>query len=267
MEGFNYEVNSIYNNYNRRFLDVDIATRDPSNKHNMYRFIKFKTGQEIPLYLASFTREYTYNTAEADGLRNPIYQYIPTHTNYKSLGAPFIKAFNNMMISPVKIQINTGQIYYVAKGTIMLEDTTPIIQMSYKITGPDITHLTGSNARDFGTSGYSNFSIDANHIKIYINRKLFSEEFKEEHPRMYNIIMSKIMPIVLSIPAPMIIKKEIDLWHHAKPYSGTVSEKIALNNFIDRYGDNIVTKLSSRIQLNTFGEDAEALDAVLTALR
>lgn len=168
-----------------------IGTDSVSNK-----LIVLKGGVEVPLYtISSYTlpkRDMPLNFTLYNTLGS-IYNNPRLSATGGTLGKRFYKIFADSY-KLVKISTSEGE-YNVAKGCILDNNFKPYILFTYEcpLECP---------------SGFT-FILDQSKIKIYISRRVFTEEFKATNPKMSKIFRDKILPEVMTYEIPIFIKDEI----------------------------------------------------------
>ena len=172
------------------------------HRHDFYEeelYINISENTEFPLFLTKF-----YYSKEKY-IRLP----VPREPRYKSLGAPFIDAFRSST-RIFKVDIN-GVFYYVAKGSIFLEDFTPLICYMYSLDNIDI-----NREPRFGNNNNNNdpyrYHLDPSRIHIYINRLIYNPTFISEHKKLSNVIQKKILTEVMKEPYKISIRDRISIF-------------------------------------------------------
>lgn len=97
-----------------------------------------------------------------------------------------------------KIEIN-GDILYVARGAIYDKDLDPLILITIKYLNIDRLRLQ-----------YGDRELDRNSMTIFINRKVFNEEFKTANTTIYNNLHRKFISPLMEEAIRVEIKDNID---------------------------------------------------------
>lgn len=209
--------------------------------HNHSKRAYYKVGEEIPLYLYyNIKNSRIFNTLKNAGfeLDNQI-MYIPPAPTYYSLGTPFFNIFKYMLGVPIKISLKGEVFYLVAKGTVMKEDGTPLIQTTITLTQDNIDFIFSKKPPTY---------TDSLDLNFYIKKEIFTSNFKSSDSRMHNTIMNKILPDMALEGIDMHIVDNINFWTDTYDFAGTTGDYEMINNLLNDEGaERISREVSTRL--------------------
>ena len=227
------------------FINMHIYSNAGSNRHyytNNHidkegKFVYIGHGKEVPVYALSYpTRIYS-----ADGISEYVPEIKPVKYNdyaaFRSLGGPFQDAFKDAR-GLVNVKIKDEATYHVCKGTILDEDLNALILTTYVMDNADINN-----------SAYD-IELDKSRLRIYANRKVFTDEFKDSNRKMYNFIRNKAMPIISKVDVPVYFKTNLEIVQDIRmPNFKTIKE---YKNIVQEYAEEIKSDLVKYLQSSVF---------------
>lgn len=197
------------------------------------KFIYTGHGKEVPIYALSYPRR-TY--AIGDDL-----EYVPEiklvkyreYPEYRSLGGPFQGAFKDAK-DLINIEVKDEAIYHVCKGTILDADLNALILTTYIMDNADVNNMS------------YNTQFDKSRLRIYVNRKVFTDEFRDSNRKMYNFIRNKAMPIISKVDVPVYFKTNLEIVQDIRmPNFKTIGE---YKNIVQEYAEEIKSDLVKYLQ-------------------
>lgn len=197
------------------------------------KFVYTGHGKEVPLYALSYPRR-TY-------VVNNVLGYVPEikpvkyseYAKFKSLGIPFQEVFKDAR-ELVNIEVKDEATYHVCKGTILDEDLNALILTTYVMDNVDVYN----RAHDV--------EFDKSRLRIYVNRKVFTDEFKDSNRRMYNFIRNKAMPIISKVDIPVYFKVNLEIVQDIRmPNFKTIGE---YKNLVQDNAEEIKSNLAKYLQ-------------------
>jgi len=197
------------------------------------KFVYTGHGKEVPLYALSYPRR-IYSVDDTSG-------YVPEikpveyseYAEFRSLGGPFQGAFKEAR-GLVNIEVKNEATYHVCKGTILDEDLNALILTTYVMDNADLYSRT------------HDLKFDKNRLRIYVNRKVFTDEFKDSNRKMYNFIRNKAMPIISKVDVPVYFKTNLEIVQDIRmPNFKTIGE---YKNLVQEYAEEIKSDLAKYLQ-------------------
>lgn len=162
------------------------------------KFVYTGHGKEVPVYALSYSKR----IYSVDGISGYVPEIKPVKYSenpvFRSLGNPFQGAFKHAKIL-INIEVKDEATYHVCKGTILDEDLNALILTTYVMDNTDVNN-----------SPYD-VKFDKSRLRIYVNRKVFTDEFKDSNRKMYNFIRNKAMPIISKVDVPVYFKTNLEI--------------------------------------------------------
>ena len=206
-------------------------TSNPIDKEG--KFVYTGHGKEVPVYALSYSRR----IYSVDGISGYVPEIKPVkyseYAEFKSLGGPFQGAFKEAR-ELVNIEVKNEATYHVCKGTILDEDLNALILTTYVMDNTDVNN-----------SPYD-IKFDNNRLRIYVNRKVFTDEFKDSNRKMYNFIRNKAMPIISKVDVPVYFKTNLEIVQDIRmPNFKTIEE---YKNLVQDNAEEIKSDLAKYLQ-------------------
>lgn len=206
-------------------------TNNPIDKEG--KFVYTGHGKEVPVYALSYPRR----IYSADGISGYVPEIKPVkyseYAEFRSLGGPFQGAFKEAR-ELVNIEVKDESTYHVCKGTILDEDLNALILTTYVMDNTDV------NNRPY------DIEFDKSRLRIYVNRKVFTDEFKDSNRKMYNFIRNKAMPIISKVDVPVYFKTNLEIVQDIRmPNFKTIGE---YKNLVQDNAEEIKSDLAKYLQ-------------------
>ena len=197
------------------------------------KFVYTGHGKEVPVYALSYPRR----IYSADDISAYVPEIKPVkysdYAEFRSLGGPFQGAFKDAR-ELVNIEVKNEATYHVCKGTILDEDLNALILTTYVMDNTDL------NSRAY------DIEFDKSRLRIYVNRKVFTDEFKDSNRKMYNFIRNKAMPIISKVDVPVYFKANLEIVQDiCMPNFKTIGE---YKNIVQEYAEEIKSDLVKYLQ-------------------
>lgn len=206
-------------------------TRNPIVKEG--KFVYTGHGKEVPVYALSYSRR----IYSVEGISGYVPEIKPVkyseYAEFRSLGGPFQGAFKEAR-ELVNIEVKDEATYHVCKGTILDENLNALILTTYVMDNTDV------NNRAYA------IEFDKSRLRIYVNRKVFTDEFKDSNRKMYNFIRNKAMPIISKVDVPVYFKTNLEIVQDIRmPNFKTIGE---YKNIVQEYAEEIKSDLVKYLQ-------------------
>ncbi len=197
------------------------------------KFVYIGHGKEVPVYALSYPRR----IYSVDGISGYVPDIKPVkyseYAEFRSLGRPFQGAFKEAR-KLINIKVKDEATYHVCKGTILNEDLNALILTTYVMDNADV------NNRPY------DIKFDKSRLRIYVNRKVFTDEFKDSNRKMYNFIRNKAMPIISKVDVPVYFKTNLEIVQHIRmPNFKTIGE---YKNLIQDNAEEIKSDLAKYLR-------------------
>lgn len=162
-------------------------------------FINIDKDIEVPIYLLDkdslmrydyATRQWRWNGGYS---RHLAYYDVPM----KVLGTKFYDCFKHL--GSLKKYSVSDKSYFIGKGIITDEFFEPLILTTYSF-GDDDLQYEGSERR-----------FKQEKIKVYLNRTIFTEEFRVANKRLHREIINIILPDLMQFDIKISIKRELNM--------------------------------------------------------
>ena len=197
------------------------------------KFVYTGHGKEVPLYALSYPRR----IYSVEGISGYVPEIKPVkysdYAEFKSLGSPFQGAFKEAR-ALINIEVKDEATYHVCKGTILDEDLNALILTTYVMDNVDVYN------------GTRDVKFDKSRLRIYVNRKVFTDEFKDSNRKMYNFIRNKAMPIISKVDVPVYFKNNLEIVQDIRmPNFKTIGE---YKNIVQEYAEEIKSDLAKYLR-------------------
>lgn len=203
--------------------------------------------KEYPLFILDFNRfayynttfkRYEYNYLSRDPLDVPLTYKI---TAIKSLNSKFYTAFkDSSTLKPYDTSLNR---VYIGKGVITDVDFNPLVLTTYFL---DQDTLDEATFRHNSNKYYNDSILNQSKMKIYINRSIYSEVFKEDNKRLHKELMNVILPELMKLDIPITFKRELDMFN--TPYTDPSIKSDDLQIKYQLEGLDVINSMLTRIQ-------------------
>ena len=175
-------------------------------KNDKSVYIKVEPNREVPIYTLDAERLFIYNYDNSSYKYNsyllPLEYY---DTPIKVLGEKFYTCFAHLNKFR-KYSVATKS-YYIGKGIITDDLFNPLLLTTYHL---DIGDLDRYNyEHNAGRTPTPHF--DQSKLKIYLSRKIFTEEFREQNKKLHKELFNVIIPKLMELEIPITVKTELNM--------------------------------------------------------
>lgn len=211
----NLSTNTIISNYYPIFSMRGVTTTYPVTKNQF--FINVDKGVEVPVYLLDKDSLMSYNYASRNYTWNGGYsRYLTSYeTPMKVLNAKFYDCFRSL--GNLKKYSVSDKDYYIGKGIITDSFFEPLILTTYVFTDADLEQS-------------SNTVLNQDRVKVYLNRDIFTDNFRIANKRLHRELINIILPELMKYDMKISIKKELNMFN-----SSFVDASLNINQLQEKF--------------------------------